>query len=99
MTPILNAVLSGIEDRHVGAASGVLTMMQRGGNALGVAVLGVPFFTVLGRAMADGVDHRAAYVRAFACVVCCIITMLVVVLGLLILQTLGGAVRRPESAN
>ena len=58
-------------------------MMQRGGNALGVAVLGVPFFTLLGRAMADGVDHPAAYVRAFVCVVCWIVAMLVVVLGLL----------------
>jgi len=89
MTPILNAVLSGIQDQHVGAASGVLTMMQRGGNALGVAVLGVPFFTVLGHAMADGVGHPAAYVRAFAVVVCWIIAMLVVVLGLLILQPPG----------
>jgi EmrB/QacA subfamily drug resistance transporter len=86
MTPILNAVLSGIEDQHVGAASGVLTMMQRGGNALGLAVLEVPFFTVLGHAMADGVGHSAAYVRAFACVVCWIIVMLVVVVGLLIVQ-------------
>jgi hypothetical protein len=72
-------------------------MMQRGGNALGLAVLGVPFFTVLGRAVADGVDHRTAYVRAFACVVCWIIAMLVVVLGLLILQPAGGAVRGPQS--
>jgi hypothetical protein len=94
MTPILNAVLSGIEDRHVGAASGVLTMMQRGGNALGVALLGVPFFTVLGHAMADGVGNFAAYVRAFACVVGCIIAMLVVVVGLLILQPPGRADRQ-----
>ena len=99
MTPILNAVLSGIEDRHVGAASGVLTMMQRGGNALGVAVLGVPFFTVLGRAIADGVDHPAAYVRAFTCVVCWIIAMLFVVLALVILQPSGDAARRPQSPN
>jgi MFS family permease len=96
MTPILNAVLSGIEDRHVGAASGILTMMQRGGNALGVAILGVPFFTVLGHAMADGIGHSAAYVRAFACVVCWIIAMLVVVGGLLILQPPGGDDRAIE---
>jgi EmrB/QacA subfamily drug resistance transporter len=96
MTPILNAVLSGIEDRHVGAASGVLTMMQRGGNALGVALLGVPFFTVLGHATADGIGHSAAYVRAFACVVCWIIAMLVVVGGLLILQPPGGDDRAIE---
>ena len=99
MTPILNAVLSGIEDRHVGAASGMLTMMQRGGNALGVAGLGVPFFTVLAGAMADGVDQPAAYVRAFACIVCWIIAILVVVLGLLILQPPRGALRQPQSPN
>jgi hypothetical protein len=99
MTPILNAVLSGIEDRHVGAASGMLTMMQRGGNALGVAGLGVPFFTVLAGAMADGVDQPAAYVRAFACIVCWIIAMLVVVLGLVTLQIPRGAVRHPQSPN
>jgi EmrB/QacA subfamily drug resistance transporter len=89
MTPILNAVLSGIEDRHVGEASGVLTTMQRGGNALGVALLEVPFFTVLDHAMADGTGHSAAYVRAFACVVCWISAMLVAVVGLLILQPPG----------
>jgi hypothetical protein len=74
-------------------------MMQRGGNALDVAVLGVPFFTILGRAMADGVAQPAAYVRAFACIVCWIIAMLVVVLGLVILQPPGNAARRPQSPN
>jgi hypothetical protein len=42
--PILNAVMSGIHDRHVGSASGVLTTMLRGGNALGVAALEVLSF-------------------------------------------------------
>jgi len=51
--------------------------------------LEVPFFTVLGHAMADGAGHSAAYVRAFACVVGWIIAMLVVVVGLLILQPSG----------
>ena len=64
-------------------------MMQRGGNALGLAVLEVPFFTVLEHAMADGVGQSAAYVRAFACVVCWISVMLVVVVGLLIVQPAG----------
>jgi EmrB/QacA subfamily drug resistance transporter len=97
MTPILNAVLSGVQDRHVGGASGVLTMMQRGGNALGVAVLGVPFFTVLGHAIADGVGHPAAYVRAFAAVVSWIIAMLVVVVGLLIWRPPGPTIGPPLS--
>jgi hypothetical protein len=36
--------MSGIHDRRVGSASGVLTTMQRGGNALGVAVLEILSF-------------------------------------------------------
>ena len=45
MTPILNAVMSGIHDRHVGSAAGVLTTMQRGGNALGCGGTGGPFLS------------------------------------------------------
>jgi hypothetical protein len=78
--------LSDVDERHVGAASGMLTMMQRGGNAIGVAILGVPFFTVLRHAMAEGAGHSAAYVRAFACGVCWIIALLLVVVVLLMLE-------------
>jgi EmrB/QacA subfamily drug resistance transporter len=47
--PLSSVVLAGVEDRHAGAASGVLSTMQNIGNAVGVAVIGVIFFGALGR--------------------------------------------------
>ena len=83
MTPILNTVMSGIHDRHVGSASGVLTTMQRGGNALGVAALEVPFFLTLSGAGSRGLNQTASYVQAFGVVALCNIVMLLAVVGLL----------------
>jgi EmrB/QacA subfamily drug resistance transporter len=85
MTPILNAVMSGIHDRHVGGASGVLATMQRGGNALGVAALGVPFFLTLSGAESRGLSQTASYVEAFGAVAFWNVLMLLAVLGLLLL--------------
>ena len=85
MTPILNVVMSGIHDRHVGSASGVLTTMQRGGNALGVATLGVPFFLTLSGAESRGLSQTASYVQAFGAVAFWNVLMLLAVLGLLLL--------------
>src|SRR5712675_1556108 len=85
MTPILNAVMSGIHDHHVGAASGVLTTMQRGGNALGVAALGVPFFLTLSGAESRGLSQTASYVQAFGAVAFWNVLMLLAVVGLLLL--------------
>jgi hypothetical protein len=85
MTPILNAVMSGVHDRHVGSASGVLTTMQRGGNALGVAALEVPFFLTLSRAGSRGLSQTASYVQAFGAVTFWNAWMLLAVLGLLLL--------------
>jgi len=85
MTPILNVVMSGIHDRHVGSASGVLTTMQRGGNALGVAALGVPFFLTLSGAESRGLSQTASYVQAFGAVAFWNVLMLLAVVGLLLL--------------
>jgi EmrB/QacA subfamily drug resistance transporter len=85
MTPILNAVMSGIHDRHIGSASGVLTTMQRGGNALGVAALEVPFFLTLSGAGSSGLGQTAAYVQAFGAVAFWNVLMLFAVVGLLLL--------------
>jgi hypothetical protein len=84
MTPILNAVMSGIRDRHVGPASGVLTTMQRGGNALGVAALEVPFFVSLSSAVSRGLSETASYVQAFGAVTFWNVLMLLAVVGLLL---------------
>jgi hypothetical protein len=89
MTPILNAVLSGIQDRFVGAAAGVLTTMQRGGNAVGMAVLEIPFAAALDHARVAGLSNSAAYVHAFMAVSACIVVMILVVIALLCLLPLA----------
>jgi MFS family permease len=53
MTPVMNAVLTEIPEAHTGGASGVLNTIQRVGNAMGVAILEIPF-AVLGRASTRG---------------------------------------------
>jgi EmrB/QacA subfamily drug resistance transporter len=83
MTPLLNAVLSGIQDHFVGAAAGVLTTMQRGGNAVGLAVLEIPFAVSLDHAQVAGLSNSAAYVHAFMAVSACIVAMILVVITLL----------------
>jgi hypothetical protein len=83
MAPILNAVLSGIQDRFVGAAAGVLTTMQRGGNAVGMAVLEIPFAAVLDHGRVAGHSNASTYVHAYMAVSACIVVMILVVIALL----------------
>jgi hypothetical protein len=47
VAPLLNIVLAGVPPRHAGSASGVLTTFQQLGGAMGVAVVGVVFFSLL----------------------------------------------------
>jgi hypothetical protein len=89
MTPVLNVVLSAIPENHSGAASGVLTTVQRAGNALGVAALEVPFFMALDDAKIAGSSQSAAYVAAFAAVAVCILVTMIFVLVLLALLPSG----------
>lgn len=48
IAPITNVVLAGIRSEGAGSASGVLSTMQQVGGAVGVALLGVLFFSLLG---------------------------------------------------
>jgi EmrB/QacA subfamily drug resistance transporter len=48
ITPLVTTVLSSVQPEHAGSASGILSTVQQVGNALGVAVTGVLFFTMLG---------------------------------------------------
>lgn len=48
VAPVSQMVLTGIDGRHAGAASGLLATVQQVGGAAGVAVLGVIFFGLLG---------------------------------------------------
>ena len=83
MTPVVNAVLTEIPVAHTGAASGVLNTMQRVGNAMGVAILEIPFFAVLGRAQHGGIPLAEAYTSAFASVAAWLAAVLIVVVLLL----------------
>jgi MFS family permease len=57
--PVTPTVLAGIAPSHAAAAAGVLSTAQEGGNALGVAGIGVIFFGALGH------GHGLAYTHAF----------------------------------
>ncbi|MFF8367367.1 MFS transporter [Streptomyces lydicus] len=50
VTPLLNAVLANVGPRHVGMASGVLSTGQQIGGAVGVAIVGVLYYSALGGA-------------------------------------------------
>lgn len=91
MTPVLNVVLSAIPENHSGAASGVLTTVQRAGYALGVAALEVPFFTTLDSAHIAGSSQSAAYIAAFAAVAVCILVTMILSLFCSRCFRLGGA--------
>lgn len=67
-TPIFNTVLSGVADRHVGAASGALSTLQRLGNAVGLAVLQIPFLAVYRDLSSSGSSRQSAYSHAFAAI-------------------------------
>ncbi|MFC9970949.1 MFS transporter [Spirillospora sp. NPDC127200] len=62
---LINVVLAGVPARDAGAAGGVLTTITQIGNALGVALLGVVFFTRLEDALTAGATRPAAYGDAF----------------------------------
>lgn len=66
MTPLLNVILSLVEARHVGTATGALSTMQQVGGALGIAVVGIIFFSVLAHLQSLGYPKPQAYGRSFA---------------------------------
>jgi EmrB/QacA subfamily drug resistance transporter len=55
LAPLVTTVLSRVAPHQAGAAGGVLTTAQQVGNALGVAIIGIVFYTGLGRA--EGADR------------------------------------------
>ncbi|MGP0092787.1 MAG: MFS transporter [Xanthobacteraceae bacterium] len=61
LSPLVGTVISGLAPQEAGAGAGVVTTTLQIGNALGVAIIGLIFFLLVGTA-APG----AAYARAFA---------------------------------
>jgi hypothetical protein len=56
VAPLVNIVLAGIRGQDAGSASGVLTTVQQVGGAVGVALIGVIFFGLLGSQAAGVAD-------------------------------------------
>jgi EmrB/QacA subfamily drug resistance transporter len=71
MPSVIGAVIGGVDARHAGLASGVIISTFQVGSALGVAIVGGIFFTVL------GADHGpAAYAHAFSVALGCNVALL-----------------------
>jgi EmrB/QacA subfamily drug resistance transporter len=51
MAPLASTVLAGLPPRHAGVASGVMATVQQVGNALGVALIGILYYSVSGKGM------------------------------------------------
>lgn len=62
MAPLVSAILAGLPAQHAGVASGVVAMVQQAGNALGVALIGLVFYT-------HGFAGALAYLTASALLV------------------------------
>lgn len=45
MAPLVNAILEGLPPQHAGVAAGVVAMVQQGANAVGVALIGLVFYS------------------------------------------------------
>ncbi|SAK85714.1 MFS transporter [Caballeronia fortuita] len=65
MTPLLGAILARVDERRAGAASGLLSTMQQVGGAIGVAIVGIAFFSVVGSVTAAGGSVQHAYTAGF----------------------------------
>jgi EmrB/QacA subfamily drug resistance transporter len=101
MTPLLNAILGGVHEKHAGAASGVLSTMQQVGGAVGVALVGIVFADTLRAANAVGLARNLAYAKAFSAAALCSAAGAFVALCLLLLlpgdASYEEAPRRSES--
>ena len=66
MAPLVSTVLTGVRRQDVGAASGVMSTSIQLGNSLGVAFLGLVFFSILGSGVVRGATRPGSYADAFA---------------------------------
>ena len=64
ITPLTTTVLGHLDRERAGVVSGVLSTMQQAGNALGVAVTGVVFFTALAHGYAAAFQYSLAELAA-----------------------------------
>ena len=90
ITPLLNSVLARIEPESVGMASGALSTAQQVGAALGVAVIGVVFFTSF-RPDVDGQVEAATHGFAMASMGVFVVAVIVAALVFLLPKTTAEA--------
>jgi EmrB/QacA subfamily drug resistance transporter len=64
IAPLFSIILAAVSDEEVGSASGVLNAMQQLGSAVGVAVIGTVFFSVLGHHGFQLATERSLWVVA-----------------------------------
>lgn len=77
MPSVIKAVIGGIDQRHAGLASGIVISTFQIGAALGVAIIGGIFFSVLGTGR-----ELSAYSHAFAVALGCNVILLMLGAGL-----------------
>jgi predicted MFS family arabinose efflux permease len=81
LVPLSATVLAGVAPQHAGAAAGVLATSQQVGGALGVAVVGMIFYRLLGAAAFAHAFSGALYVLAGLTLVTAAIVQLLPVCG------------------
>ncbi|MEV0273336.1 MFS transporter [Hamadaea sp. NPDC050747] len=64
VAPLADIILAGVDRRDAGSASGVINTAYQVGNALGIAILGSIFVSLLGSQVSPAVDHVAPQIRA-----------------------------------
>lgn len=69
--PLFDIILSGVDAREIGSASGTLQALQQLGMTLGIAVLGTVFFNVLGTSPVGGAGHVGAALSAASTTALC----------------------------
>jgi EmrB/QacA subfamily drug resistance transporter len=73
MPSVIKAVIGGIDQRYAGLASGIIISTFQIGAALGVAIVGGLFFSMLG-----STQELASYARAFAVALGCNVALLAI---------------------
>jgi EmrB/QacA subfamily drug resistance transporter len=85
-TPLINVILTNIDHRHAGAASGAITTSNQLSQATGIALIGVIFFGVLGTPGHTAAQLAIHYDHAFiVSIIALIITATITLTSLILL--------------
>jgi EmrB/QacA subfamily drug resistance transporter len=93
-TPLINLIVANIAPRHAGAASGAVTTANQVSQALGVALIGIVFFGVLGVPGTSAVQLSTHYDQAYVISLIALIGM-----SLITLVAVVFLIRAPQKAS